>query len=102
MPTAVERGIGVKAIIAVLKNEERGTPIEDTIRELAGDPPSELVGKGFGQDIGLLNFALPTDKHLGGLLLPAVQEMLPAVQEMLPAVQHVDLLGVGHFDDGLF
>jgi hypothetical protein len=61
MPTAVERGIGVKAIIAVLKNEERGTPIEDTIRELAGDPPSELVGKGFGQDIGLLNFALPTD-----------------------------------------
>jgi len=95
MPTAVERGIGVKAIIAVLKNEERGTPIEDTIRELAGDPPSELVGKGFGQDIGLLNFALPTDKHLGGLLLPAVQEMLPAVQ-------HVDLLGVGHFDDGLF
>ena len=63
MPTAVEHGIGVKAIIAVL-------------RKAGGDP--ENFGPSI-QDV-LLNFSLE-EKNFGqevkaGLLLPAVQEEL--------------------------
>ena len=84
MPTAVERaGIGVKAIIAVLT-------------ENRADPPSE-VGREFGGAISEFNFTLPTDQHLGGLLLPAIHDLLPAVQ-------HVELLGITppDHDHGVF
>ena len=81
MPTAVEHGIGVKAIIAVL-------------RKAGGDPDLTVVhdvGPDFGGAISSLNFTMPTDQHFGGLLLPAVQHEL-------------GLLGVAPFtpDDGFF
>jgi hypothetical protein len=82
MPTAVERGVGVKAIIAVLQQAD-----EEGIIDRA---PTD-VGKEFGGTIFEFNFAmiaLPTDDHLGGLLLPAVQH-------------ETDLLGM-HPDFALF
>ena len=82
MPTAVE-GIGVSAIIAVLR--------EHDVR-----PPSE-PGREFGGAISEFNFTLPADQHLGGLLVPAVHELVPAVQ-------HVELLGITppDHDHGVF
>jgi len=80
MPTAVEHGIGVKAIIAVL-------------RKAGGDPEAVVhdVGPDFGRAISSLNFTMPTDQHFGGLLVPAVHHEL-------------GLLGVAPFtpDDGFF
>jgi len=91
MPTAVEHGIGVEAIIAVL-------------RKAGGDPdllPAvQDVGHEFGQALMTINFAMPTDQHLG-------LEMKGLIGLLLPAVQHnetVDLLGVQAFTphDGFF
>jgi hypothetical protein len=106
MPTAVE-GIGLKAIIAIKDPDvnEGGTinfaRVFRVLDDIKADPPSELAGKGFGQDLQdfMLNFAKPTDQHLGGLLLPAVNHLLPAVQHD----DTVGLLGVAPPDDhGLF
>ena len=67
MPTAVEHGIGVQAIIAVL-------------RKAGGDhlPAVQDVGHEFGEALMTINFARSTDEHLGlemkgliGLLHPA-------------------------------
>ena len=88
MPTAVEHGIGVQAIIAVL-------------RKAGGDhlPAVQDVGHEFGQDLMTINFAMPTDQHLG-------LEMKGLIGLLVPAVHHetVDVLGVAPFtpDSGFF
>jgi hypothetical protein len=75
MPTAVERGVGLKAILEVL-------------RENRADPPTEL-GHEFGQSIKALNFTMPAEFHFGeevkaNLLLPAVQVDVLGISPLTP------------------
>jgi hypothetical protein len=74
MPTAVERGVGLNAILDVL--------------ERRGDPPTEL-GHEFGQSIKALNFTMPAEFHFGeevkeNLLLPAVQVDVLGISPLIP------------------